>query len=127
MAKETSKIVTFEDLAKYTREVIMPEMDERMDNRLLKFADEVILPAVGQMFTDFKTEFKAEIGEMLDERLTPIERELVNIRKDVDWLKDKVKQLIKMENEDVAALGQDILMLKKKVKELEMRLKAAGA
>ena len=51
-----------------------------------------------------------------------IKHELAPIKNDLDWVKNKLKDIEKMESEDVAEAYKGIKFLKKQIKLLEIRI-----
>lgn len=133
-----SQVVTFEDLAKYTKEVVAPLIDENM----ARFAEENLLPAIQQMFDDFRVEVDGKFVKVdekfakVDEKLDLINQELVNIHCEISDISSKIiaikRELNSIEirlgrleimvKEDSSMYISDIEELKKATKEVTNRL-----
>lgn len=124
MENDKSKIVTFEDLAKYTKEVVSPLINEN----LVKFAEDTLLPSIEQMFDDFRVE--------VDEKLKPINQGLVNIQAEMSDIKSEIsaikgrlnqieirlERLEKMVDGDSRMVNAEITELKQANQEITKRL-----
>lgn len=101
MEKEKSSIVTFEDLVKYTEEVLFPEFEEMMDEKLKPINQELV-------------NIRAELSD--------IKSEISAIRNDIKYVKNRLDSLEKMTKEDLAVLAPEIDQLKQANKEITRRI-----
>lgn len=70
------------------------------------------------------------VQPMLDQQSTTlmydvkvlVRHELISIKKDLEWVKNKLKDIEEMEDEDIVAAFKDIEFLKKQIKTLEVKI-----
>lgn len=116
-----------------------PITQEELVATLLKFSDEILFPAMqtmsdetNQRIDDLKQEITQEITGIngrLDEHETLIYRLIENGEKTdrrLNSIEKKIDNLIKVENEDVCALGEDTVKIKKMLQNHELRLQRLG-
>jgi hypothetical protein len=104
MENEKSKVVTFEDLVKYTEEVLFPGLEDMMDEK------------IGNFGVKMDKRF-----DVVDQRFSEVDQELAMLRKDLQGTNAKVDNLTKMVMKDLAALGDDSLKTKARVSQLEVK------
>jgi len=118
MEQKNSNVVTFDDLARFTEEILLPGIEQIMDDKL-----ENNLAPIRKEISDMRTEFRAEFDGMYQE-LADIHSEIHSIRLDLDNLEAQVSRLEKMVKEDLNAYADNIIKIKKELKNLQFRFDA---
>lgn len=113
--KPQSQIVTFEDLAKYTEEVLLPGVEEIIDEKLAPIRHDI---------SDMKTDIVDMKNDIIDMKsdIADIKQELVAIRKELSDIKSRLDRLERATKEDSDAYGADIVDLRERVNKLEIKL-----
>lgn len=96
---DKNKIVTFEDLARYTEEVLLPAMGTIIDERLEEKLEEKLAP------------FRQDIMEIKND-IVDIKQELFAIRHELDAINRRLDRLEKTTKEDSDAYDADISELR---------------
>lgn len=88
------------------------------DKKEIKQLKEILISEVPKIVQPMLDKQRSEI--MVDVR-TLLNQE---IKPELEWIKNKLNQLFQTENEDIQMNQSDIAFLKKKVKELESKIRA---
>ncbi|MCK4554586.1 hypothetical protein KAU19_06550 [Candidatus Parcubacteria bacterium] len=96
MENNNQKPLTLSDLGKFTEDVLLPAIEDMMDQKL---------------------------EEKLETKLAPIKSELLSIKQDIEWIKDRIKRIENASSEDVIAVNNEVENLKIRVVELENQVK----
>jgi len=69
----------------------------------------------------------AEVPQIVQDVITAevppiVESKIYPLKNDLEWIKNRLKRFNKMESEDIEAAYKDIASLKKKTKELEIKI-----
>lgn len=88
--------------------------------------DQKDIQQLESIFHDFEGAFDRKLDQqrsaiVLDTK-TLLQQELRPIRRDLEYIKEQLDKLFKMESEDIQAAYGEIEELKEKVKELEQRI-----
>lgn len=122
--------------------VTKDELTEVITAVLFKFSDEVMVPAMQSLFDETNKRIDNvnerldnmdkrfdQIDNRLDEHETLIYRLIENGEKTdrrLTGMEKKLDSLMRAENEDVCALGGDVVTIKKTLHNHELRLRALG-
>ncbi|MFH1890863.1 MAG: hypothetical protein ABIJ91_04875 [Candidatus Kuenenbacteria bacterium] len=98
------KPLTLEDLGKFTEDVLLPAIEEMIDQKLEAKLEEKL---------EAKLEEKLE--SKLEKKLSPIWQELRSIRQDLKRLEEKVDRIAKASSEDIIAVNTEVEKLKRRV------------
>lgn len=88
---------------------------------LNQFADEFLIPALSDMVDEKLAPIKQDIGEMKSD-IADIKLDLSSIRHELDAINRRLDKLEKNTKEDSDAYGADILDLRSRVRQLELKL-----
>lgn len=126
MEKDKNAIVTFENLVKYTEEVLFPGFEEMMDEKLGNFEVKMDKKFVG---VDKKFESVDKNFESINQHLVNIHAELSDIKNEIsaikgelNYIKVKLDRLEKMVEGDSKMYISEIAELKKANEEITKRL-----
>jgi DNA repair ATPase RecN len=119
MENNESKVVTFEDLVKYTEEVLFPGLEDIMDEKLNAFGTK----------TDKRFESMDNRFGSIDQQLVNIQAELLDIKSEISAIKGelnnikvKLERLEKMVEGDARMYVAEIAELKEANQEITKRL-----
>lgn len=122
MEQKNSNVVTFDDLARFTEEVLLPGieqiMDDKLEEKLESKFNEKLAPIYKEM-ADMRNEFRASFAD--------VQSELHSIKLDLNDLREWITRLEKMAKGDLDVFGGDIITIKKELKHLQLRVNAIGA
>ncbi len=90
-------------------------MEERIDEKFKKMKKE--------LKKDLEETLEKKLEEKLEEKLAPIRQEIFSIKQDLLRIENRLDMVIKANNEDGFAMNKEIEKLKRKVQELELKVK----
>lgn len=129
MNDELNKKISFEDLANFSEQVLLPAIESLMDDKFANFSVEVD-KKLDQRFADFSKEMDykldkrfADADGRMDEKLMLLNLEVQAIKKDLASLMIRVAEARRAGNEDVGVLSGCYIQLKRRVERIEMQLK----
>lgn len=102
--------------------------EEKIYDILLKFSDEILFPAMQTMSDETNEQINAlrkETNNRFDEHETLIYRLIENGEKTerrLNRIENKLDGLARVENENIRALGEDVIKINKVLKRHELRL-----
>jgi archaellum component FlaC len=117
MEQKNTNVLTFDDLARFTEEILLPGIEQIIDDKLKPINKN--LDGIHVELADIHNELDGIHVEMAD-----IHSELHGIRIDLNNLQERIMHLEKMTKEDLNAYADDVINIKKELKRLELRVNA---
>ncbi|MBU2250312.1 hypothetical protein KKG80_01835 [Patescibacteria group bacterium] len=106
------KPLTLEDLGKFTEDVLLPAIEEMIDQKLEAKLEEKL---EAKLEEKLESKLEEKLESKLEEKLSPIWQELRSIRQDLKRLEEKVDRIAKASSEDIIAVNTEVEKLKRRV------------